>query len=58
MIFRREVPGRYAYIIILPVVIKLCKTPIDKFEDTALGINDDVLGLNIAMHDAMRVGEI
>lgn len=39
-------------------MIELCKSPVNEFQYFLLGIHDDVLWFDIAMHDTFRMTEI
>lgn len=39
-------------------MIELSESPVDKFQYLLLGIHDNVLWFDIAMHDAFRMTEI
>lgn len=39
-------------------MVKFSKTPVDKLKDAFVRVYDDVLRLDVAVHDALAVAEI
>lgn len=50
--------SRYSHVVVDSSVVELCEAPVDKFKNLILRINDDILRLHIAMHDAFAVGVV
>ena len=53
-----EVPRSDANIILLPGVVKLGQTPIDQSEFAVRVVDHNVVRLDVAMHDALRMAEV
>lgn len=47
-----EVARGDAHVVVLPRVVELGQAPVDELQDALLGIDNDVLGLHVAVHDA------
>ena len=53
-----EVAGSYAHVVLLTWVVELSKTPINEAELAVSVVNHDVMRLDIAVHDSLRMAVI
>ena len=53
-----EVAGSYAHVVLLTWVVELGKTPINEAELAVSVVNHDVMRLDIAVHDSLRMAVI
>lgn len=53
-----KVPWSHSNVVILPHVVKLSQAPIDQLQDLFMWIDDDVLRLDVTMHDALAMAII
>lgn len=53
-----EVPRCHPHVVILTHVVELSQPPVDQLQDLLVGVDDDVLRLDVAVHDALAVAVV